>query len=442
MRLLLSICLTSAIHLIAQAQLTVPWAPLGGGTNQKVETLLRLSNGDLLVAGQFTIAGGTAQDRVARWNGATYLPMPGFPLQFDIYCAEELNDTIYVGGRSTAPFSHYDLMRWDGSTWTAGSVIGGLLPGVMDLFQHDGVLYASGLFTGIAGAGAQVSRKSGSTWSPVGQTLNRGINCISHFNGHLVCGGAFTGNFLSTDSALMHVAYLDGDTWRQLGDGLDGSVNTFLVDGDTLFAGGDCVGQGLTHFGLASMQSGSTSWERLMPNIGDYMAYVGGAQVAILDMVRHDGRIYLGGSFVCIVPGAQGRGVAVYNGTPDDVQPHCAFGGTVYALEVMAPDLLVAGGLGAPYQNIAVTDITLGTGPRAEEAEALRIVPNPVHDRIMVDLPIMAPAHVLDLMGRPVMELHAEQGARSVDVHGLPAGAYLLRVADERGVRIARFVKQ
>src|SRR5262245_61075890 len=55
---------------IAQA-----WSPLGGGTNGPVWALTSLANGDLVVGGEFTSAGGISASRVARWNGTTWSPL-------------------------------------------------------------------------------------------------------------------------------------------------------------------------------------------------------------------------------------------------------------------------------------------------------------------------------------------------------------------------------
>jgi len=76
---------------------TINWIPLGGGTDARVTTLLKLGNNDLLVAGDFTNAGGVACTRVAVWNGTTYTAL-GSGAQGEATCAAEHNGPIHLGG--------------------------------------------------------------------------------------------------------------------------------------------------------------------------------------------------------------------------------------------------------------------------------------------------------------------------------------------------------
>ncbi|MBK7087307.1 MAG: hypothetical protein IPH53_22800 [Flavobacteriales bacterium] len=46
-----------------------------GGTNATVTTLLKLSNGDLLVAGNSPKRSGSNHMHVARWDGSAYQPL-------------------------------------------------------------------------------------------------------------------------------------------------------------------------------------------------------------------------------------------------------------------------------------------------------------------------------------------------------------------------------
>jgi hypothetical protein len=44
------------------------WSALGTGVNNPVSSLTTLPNGDLVAGGSFTMAGGGAASRIARWN--------------------------------------------------------------------------------------------------------------------------------------------------------------------------------------------------------------------------------------------------------------------------------------------------------------------------------------------------------------------------------------
>ncbi|MFT3884690.1 MAG: T9SS type A sorting domain-containing protein [Flavobacteriales bacterium] len=440
----LSAFLAIIASLLLQAQPpNVPWTALGGGTDKKVQALLRLSNGDLLVAGQFTIAGGAAHSRVARWDGATYTALPGFPEQFEISSAAELNGIVYVGGKPTFQSPYKDLMKWDGSAWTGEDVFRGKNPlsGIQALFVHDGMLYASGDITGIVGTDYDVLRLNGASWELVGGPMNHYIRCIGYFDGHLVCAGEFTSRYLSTANEIQHVTYLDGNTWVQLGDGLDGTVYDLLVEGNTLYATGDMLTPTDAYFGLARITPDATTWEQLMPNIRDYVRTPVSGMMSGQSMVAHNGELYIGGEF--LIGGATvGRGVAVFHGAPDEVEAYCDFGGPVQALALINDHELVIGGTSSRYQHIASTDLLANgiTDPAARAS--FTVSPNPTTGLLLVEHATASTAHVLDMAGRVVLAIPLHKGTNTVDVRTLTDGCYLLRMADGDAVRMARFVKQ
>ncbi|HEX2618333.1 MAG TPA: hypothetical protein VHL57_12370, partial [Flavobacteriales bacterium] len=299
---------------------SIPWASLGGGTNNTVTAMLRLTGGDLLVAGSFTQAGGSVPcNGVVRWNGSSYTAMGTIP-DGSISCAIEFNGSIYVGGSFSAGTA--DLLKWNNGSWVPSAAFASKYAIVYDLYVLNGTLYAAGSHSGFAGVSDGVVKLVGNTWQPVGQALSAPIQRLASINGTLVCGGQFTGNDPVSSNDIMHVAYLNGNnTWVQLGDGLNGNVFALLEHDGQLYAGGDCVGEITTYFGLARVANTTQNWEMLMPNIGNYMFSPLDGVVSILDMVAQDNTIYLGGDFYCSEIMVNGAGVAVFNGTADDVHP-------------------------------------------------------------------------------------------------------------------------
>ena len=49
--------------------------PLGAGMDSGVLALMTVPNGDLVVGGWFTTAGGTAANSIARWDGTSWSPL-------------------------------------------------------------------------------------------------------------------------------------------------------------------------------------------------------------------------------------------------------------------------------------------------------------------------------------------------------------------------------
>jgi hypothetical protein len=110
------------------------WTPLGSGTNAKVEVLRLCPNGagghDLYAGGNFTMAGGIAANRIAKWDGASWSALGSGCNAWVESIAFADNGAggtdVYVGGQFTTagglPAS--GIAKWDGAAWSA--VGGGL----------------------------------------------------------------------------------------------------------------------------------------------------------------------------------------------------------------------------------------------------------------------------------------------------------------------------
>ena len=66
------------------------WQTMGTGTNGDVNAMV-VFNSDLIVAGSFTVAGGQLVNRIARWNGTSWLPL-GLGMNDDVYSLISLTD--------------------------------------------------------------------------------------------------------------------------------------------------------------------------------------------------------------------------------------------------------------------------------------------------------------------------------------------------------------
>ncbi len=424
------------------------WMAMGDGTNSEVKELLRLSNGDMLVAGSFTQAGGTNANYVARYNGNSYTALPGLP-QGDIHTAIEFNGSLYVGGSFNGGSS--DLAMWNGSSWNLQAVFASKYAEVFDLHIYEGTLYAAGSSSGFAGVSYEVKKLTNNTWEFVGQSLNGIIRTLDTFNGTLVCGGDFYGYLFSQDSTVVHVAQLNINSWQQLGDGLNGRVFDLLVDQDTLYAGGDCVGEVVTYFGLARISSGASSWEQLMPNIANYIFSPLDGSTNINALFEYNGRIYFGGNFQISVGMSYGNEMGAYDGSPDQVTVMADMNGPVNDLDLLGSDQLVACGAftlsaGAAVPYVATTDLATAI-PRQELVSAdLHVWPNPATDHITLDagepLSHSALIEVLDAQGASVLQSIASGSRTSIAVHGLASGTYTLRLTDAGGIRIAIFLRK
>lgn len=420
----------------------IPWTTLGGGTDGDVNVLLRLSNGDLLVAGAFGQAGGAPRSRVAIWNGSTYTDLGG-GLQGEVTCAVEHEGVIHLGGEGLDGNS--DLAMWDGTSWSFTTVMEGKLPYIRALHVHNGELYAAGDLMGFAGIDHVVKRRTNGGWEQLGEPFNGPVNALSSHAGDLVAGGGFTGQSGPTDPVFAFVAtYVGG--WAQLADGLDAPVHALLDVGGTLYAGGSMYANVAPTFGLARISAAGNTWERLLPNLANYMAIdLWAAEIHVLAM--HEGDLYFGGAFFYHEMMLMGTNIARFTGAPDGVEPLAGImDGGVRALASYAGDLAMAGAFATPLAHVASVDFTTGLeDPIA--VPGLVIAPNPALDAVTLMLPPElggnAVVRVTDAAGRSVNAVVLARADRlQLDVSALAPGIYSVTVDDHGPARTGRFVKQ
>lgn len=114
---------------VAQGQTCIPrWDTMSGGvsgvvdvnhTHAYIASMVRLSNGDIVVAGAFTHAGGTPANNIARWDGTAWHPL-GDGTNANIGSIHLLSTgeiVAYGGFTSAGGVACRNLALWDGSQW-------------------------------------------------------------------------------------------------------------------------------------------------------------------------------------------------------------------------------------------------------------------------------------------------------------------------------------
>ncbi|MBL9120462.1 MAG: hypothetical protein JNL80_11175 [Phycisphaerae bacterium] len=265
------------------------WSPLGtgssNGVNAAVWALTVYDDGDgpaLYAGGQFSMAGGTTANRVAKWNGSVWTPLglgaANGVAGSTVFALTPFDDgsgggsALYVaGGFTTAggiPANR--IARWDGSSWSslgAGSA-NGVDNGVSALTVFDDLagdgpaLYVGGAFTNAGGVFAKyIAKWNGTSWSALGAGSTNGTTgtvwaLAATADGAdggpaLYAGGFFTS---AGGATVNNVARWNGSSWSALGTGSAIGLNlwvqalTILDNGlgniPTLFVGGYFDGAG------------------------------------------------------------------------------------------------------------------------------------------------------------------------------------------------------
>ncbi len=221
------------------ARAVITWDPDGAGPQPR----------ELLVGGDFSLAGGRPARGIASWNGDEWRavgdgPGPG------VYCLAAWDADgagpdpaqVVAGGIfSLANGGAADrVARWDGVAWQP---IAGGIPGASDhrvsalaSWDPDAAgplpprLFACGNFSSPAG---RIAMWNGSAWTALGAGLSGGSAVGAHalatwdpdgagpLGEELIVGGAFA---TAGGASANNIARWDGANWRRLGDGVSGAV--------------------------------------------------------------------------------------------------------------------------------------------------------------------------------------------------------------------------
>ncbi len=118
---------------------------VGGGTNGIVYALESF-NGKLIMGGAFSSAGGVSTNRLARWDGNSFIAFPGIA-GTQVTALGVFQDELYVGGelfQQGSPMKH--IARWASSVWEPlGTGLDGA-PWALVADEASGYLWVAGGF--------------------------------------------------------------------------------------------------------------------------------------------------------------------------------------------------------------------------------------------------------------------------------------------------------
>jgi hypothetical protein len=227
---------------------------------------------DVVVAGEFTCAGDSAANRIARWDGIGWYPLGGGLDDIANALVVYAGDLVAAGRFLHAGGSVANrVAAWDGNEWHA--LGGGTNGEVLALEVYDGALIAGGYFTQAGETTANhVAAWDGDSWSPLGDGISGGyesahIRALTVFSETLIAGGDFT---QAGDTTASCVASWDGATWAPLGQGMEGIpipcihplVCGLKVHDGTLIAGGRFYRAGESAVSHIARWDGS-SWDSI-----------------------------------------------------------------------------------------------------------------------------------------------------------------------------------
>lgn len=321
-------------------------SPVGMGLGgSAVNAIARMPNGDFIIAGSFTRAGGGPANRIVRWNGSYYSILgAGVDGVVNALAVTPSGDLIVGGAFNNAggvPVSR--IARWNGSAWSA--VAPGIVGNVNSVLAlPDGDIVVAGTFLDAGGNASadRIARWDGVAWQPYGPGLGNTVRALARLsNGHIIAAGDFAN--AGGNSAADNIARWDGAAWQPLGTGLNSIVYAVTVlpnghivaGGEFLNAGGNAAGDrialwdGANWIPLAtglSTDDGTTPSARAFLQLPGGDLLVGGrfrlaSGLSAFNIARWDGSAWSGFGGV----GTDGPVQALAQASPTDVLVGGAF---------------------------------------------------------------------------------------------------------------------
>jgi hypothetical protein len=285
------------------------WQPLGAGLTNPIGAAvvkaLAVFAGNLVAAGIFDSAGGTAAKNVATWNGTSWQAAatamgPPSPDAMSVNALAVCAGELIAGGNfvSIDGVNANRLARWNGSAWQPlGSGIGPK-QNLNALTVFAGDLIACGVFGEAGGTAARnVARWNGTKWSALTSGIGTAAFALAPYGGGVAAAGLFCapgGNAASRD-----VVVWDGSSFQALGSGFDGSIYALYVQSGTLFAGGKFTQAN----GGSTPAIGVSQWSGF-----SWIPVGGGLGGVVKTFGTHNGELIAGGYF-------GGGGIARFDGT-------------------------------------------------------------------------------------------------------------------------------
>ena len=269
------------------------WSEVNGGVENGVVYAMVAQGDELYVAGNFQQAGGIEVSGIAKWNRLTNewsaLGDSADHLQY-------ISKIIFYDGNLIV--SHVNQMQlWDGAQWHDFIASENTKGEIYALAVRNNELYVGGNFETLDGnAINNIAIWNGMTWRALDKELVNGtVNTFLFDGDDMFVGGSF--NEVDGKHAL-NVAKWDGTEWSGLltpnAQGIVGAVTSLVAHGTDVYVGGDLSWVGTTRAnGLAKLDTVSQTWTML----GNSDCTLAECRVRVSALAFHDNTLYVGGEF-------------------------------------------------------------------------------------------------------------------------------------------------
>lgn len=220
------------------------WSSLGSGTNGRVNAIAIASNGDVYVGGNFTKAGNTNANNIARWNGNSWQALGNGTSGPIATLAFDSQGNLYVGGafQTAGNTTVNNVALWNGS-WNeledANNQVAGTGNEIRSMaIDENDVLYVGGNF-GTAGGNSvnRIATWNGTNWGTLGAGTSGFVQALLVRPNYIYAGGNFA---IAGGNTVNRIARWNRTTqqWEALENGLSNVVNALAYRNGYVYVGG------------------------------------------------------------------------------------------------------------------------------------------------------------------------------------------------------------
>lgn len=426
-----------AILLFTQKSYSQTWSAVGGGFCDWAFASV-VYNGELIVGGQMTCAGGVTINNIAKWNGTSWSPL-GAGVNGKVWALAVYNGDLIAGGQFTQAGSTTvsNLARWNGTSWSDVNGDMGSIVSSLTVYNND--LIVGGYFTDADGFAANyIVGYDGNGWFNLGTGMNSQVMALDVYGTDLIACGFFT---TADGITANHIAKWNGTSWSSLGSGIAWITYSLgHYNGDLIAGGLFSTAGGVPASAIAKWDG--TSWSAL----GSGMGATPVGYNYVFALAEYNGSLFAGGMYET-AGGVLANSIAKWDGTNwTDLQGGVWYGGSnaysVQALTVYNNELY-ASGIFSSAGSVGAASIAKWTEPPTginDESAALQFLknePNPFNQSTTISYNIANAGNVKlvlnDLTGRDIKTLLNEfkqQGKYTFELNGkdLSPGIYFLKI--------------
>ena len=289
---------------ITSVQVSDTWGNLSTGLSGDGNALVTDMSNNLYAGGIFTNAGGVSVNRVAMWNGTSWVALGNSTFKGVNLSSDPINSIVntvildnsrnlYVGGyfdQAGLPIEANNVAKWNGTDWNRLSVSdSGVNNRVYALaFDNSNNLYAGGFFTTAGGNPAsRIARWNGTSWSALGTGIGTlGVYALLVNTNNLFVGGYFetAGGITVNNIAKWDI---NTNTWSALSTGSNNIIFDLAVDeSNNLYACGVFTTIGDISANYIAKWNGS-SWSSLPLQVNN-----------VVQSIKYkNGKLYASGAF-------------------------------------------------------------------------------------------------------------------------------------------------